>query len=456
MLPSRPRLEGWSPDSLTSTGKSVKAAGETVDDAVTRISANIKTMRDTKDWSGDAHDAATSMFERAETRTNGFSEYTTAIGEALMDGADTIGQARIALLNKASQIDMTGQLYVIDQWVVLIIGAEMTAEEAAALEKRAQTEQVAVNTLLLAVGASDDSTASKVTAAARLHGFEAPNPTDLGSVLMPRLPRPEDEVPNPSNPVGAIQQALIRDAKMAEIVRDKVVETQYDLDTGEEIATVTTIYMQDGSKHVKTVNAKPDFPDRGPLTTEEHLDKNGERISKSTSVTFNDSALHDWAGSSSTTIQYADGTLLMVRDDPDGHRSVTVKPPNRPAADVPLELFNHPILSTASAGMSGLESQAGRGIPMLTAEASEYVRVGAKYAGPGISFLAAAWDVAVAETGFQKCVAAAEGAASVGAGTLGGIAAAPLGPGGVFFASLAAGGGGQALGNWIGNTFCPR
>ena len=62
---------------------------------------------------------------------------------------------------------------------------------------------------------------------------------------------------------------------------------------------------------------------------------------------------------------------------------------------------------------------------MISAELSEHVRVGSKYAGPGVSILAAAWDVAVADTGFQRCVAAAEGAASLGAGTLGGIVGSP-------------------------------
>ncbi len=56
----------------------------------------------------------------------------------------------------------------------------MTAEQAAALERRAQAEQITVNGLLLAVGAADDDTASAVTAAAKPHGFEAPDPHRTG------------------------------------------------------------------------------------------------------------------------------------------------------------------------------------------------------------------------------------------------------------------------------------
>lgn len=103
MLPSRPRLEGWNPDSLTFTAKSVTGGGETVAKAVTGISDNIKIMPETKAWSGDAHAAATEMFVRAAVQTDGFKAYTTAIGTALNEGAGTIGAARTALLNKADE-----------------------------------------------------------------------------------------------------------------------------------------------------------------------------------------------------------------------------------------------------------------------------------------------------------------------------------------------------------------
>ena len=140
MLPSRSRLERWNPDSLTFNGQAVEAGGRTVDDAVTTIANNIAIMPETRAWSGDAHTAATRMFERAQDQADAFAAYTRDVGAALRDGAGTIGAARTALLDKADEIDMNGQLHVSDQWVVLITGAAMTAEEAAALERRAQAE----------------------------------------------------------------------------------------------------------------------------------------------------------------------------------------------------------------------------------------------------------------------------------------------------------------------------
>ena len=271
MFPSRPRLERWNPDSLTFAAKLVRDNGVAVGEAVSRIHMNIGQMPETRAWKGPAHTAATEMFGRAKERTDALSAYTNAIAAALESGAGSIGAARTALLDKADAIDMTGQLRVSDQWVVLIEGGQMTAEQAAALEKRAQAEQGTVNGLLSAVGAADDSTAEAVMAAGKDHGFQAPGPTSLDN-LLPGVTKPGDDVPNPMSTTGLLQQATIRDAEMAQTVRETTVEKVYDPTTGEEISTVTTVHMMDGSKSVRTVNAKPHFSDRGPLTTEVQYD----------------------------------------------------------------------------------------------------------------------------------------------------------------------------------------
>ena len=171
MLPSRPRLQGWNPDSLPPAGKTITTSGTAVGEAVTRIDSKLKTMADTKDWSGDAHTAATGMFARGKKQTDKFSEYTKAVGEAFSGSADPIGSAQRALLSKADEIDAGGKLHVSDQWVVLITGAKMTAEQAAALEKQAISEQLHVNRLLTAVGKADDEAAAKLMTAAQPYGF---------------------------------------------------------------------------------------------------------------------------------------------------------------------------------------------------------------------------------------------------------------------------------------------
>ncbi|ANI42373.1 hypothetical protein [Mycolicibacterium vaccae] len=186
------------------------------------------------------------------------------------------------------------------------------------------------------------------------------------------------------------------------------------------------------------------------------FDKDGNKISEATSVVFEDWAHHGLAGSKSTTTQLADGTVIHFLERPNGQRVGTITTPDGRQADVPLDLYNHPVLTAVGAGISGLENQAGRGIPMLTDEAADKVRIGAKYGGPALGIATALWDIAVADTDFEKCVAAAEGATSVAAGTLGGLGTSWGGPVVVIPAVVIASGGGQALGNWIGNTFCPR
>ena len=459
MLPTRSRLERWNPDSLTFAGQAVKDSGRAVADAVTTLSTNIKTMPDTKAWSGDAHTGATTMFDRAAKRTDAFSAYTSAVSAALIAGAGTIGGARTALLDKVDQIDMTGQLNVSEQWVVLITGAEMTLEEAAALERRAQAEQVTVNGLLMKVGAADDQTADSLTAAAKPHGFEAPGASDSDdpfNIPTPGSQRPGDEVPDPSNPVGMMQQAVIRDTDMAQTVRDTKTETKYDLATGEEISTTTTIYKQDGSRHVTTAHARPTFSDRGPTTTETHYDKDGNEISEASSFTFNELGDHGMTNANVTTVTFPNGTVTTLIEYPGGARSATVHVPGRPPADVPLEIFDNPALMTAEASITGLEAQAPRGIPMLSDDAAERVRIGAKYGGPALGIATALWDVAVADSGFQRCVATAEGVTSVTTGALTGLATSQMGPWVAITAAIGASEGGTALGNWIGNTFCPR
>lgn len=454
MLPSRPRLESWNPDSLTFTGSAIRDAGRTVADAVTTLSTNIKEMPDTRAWSGSAHDAAEAMFERAGRQADSFSDYTTAVGDAFTTGAGTIGGARTALLDKADQIDMGGQLHVSDQWVVLITGAQMTLEEAAALEKRAQAEQVVVNGLLLKVGAADDDTAAAVTAAATPHGFVAPNPSDPASLLLPGTQRPGDEVPNPSTAMGMLQQGMLRDADMSQTVRETTTETKHDPATGELISTTTTMYMQDGSRHERTADAKPLFSDRGPATTETHYDEHGNVISESSTVTFNDRGDHSMDNATVTSVKMADGTLVTLVERPGGSRSGTVTTPNGQTADIPREFFDKPLMTGVETAIAGLEHTP-HGIPKLSAEAVEHIRAGAKYAGPGLGIATTLWEVAVADSGFARCVAATEGATGLATGALAGLATSEMGPVAIPIAILA-GEGGSQLGNWIGNTFCPR
>lgn len=134
-----------------------------MEEAVDRVKANLAVMPETKAWQGPAHDAASEMFDRAHRSSAQFSDYTGAIAKALEAGADRIGAARKALLDKADEVDR-GSLNVTEGWVVLIDPGSQSAEEISQLMSLVATEQAAVNELLLAVGDADTATADGVMA----------------------------------------------------------------------------------------------------------------------------------------------------------------------------------------------------------------------------------------------------------------------------------------------------
>jgi hypothetical protein len=82
---------------------------------------------------GTAHEAALAMFQRAHKDTANLSDYANAVAGALSGGAESIGKARIALLDKAIGVER-GELHVTNEWVVLIKRAMMSAEKAAGLQ----------------------------------------------------------------------------------------------------------------------------------------------------------------------------------------------------------------------------------------------------------------------------------------------------------------------------------
>ena len=448
MLPSRSRLERWNPDSLAFTGQSIEDSGRAVADAVTTMSSTIDTMPETRAWSGDAHTAATKMFGRAAEASNALAAYTKAVGAAFRNGAGTIGEARTALLNKADQIDMSGQLHVSDQWVVLITGAAMTAEQAAALERRAQSEQITVNTLLLAVGAADDDTAAAVTGAATSQGFQAPDPTGLDN-LLPGTAKPSDDVPNPASATGLMQQAMLRDIDMSQTIRDTAVEVDGDV-------TTTTHTMQDGSKQVVTEDNEYQW-DRGPTLRVTHYDRDGNFLSQTSTVTWKDSTSYSLRGATTTTTRLADGTLLESHQWPNGRAEAKVYTPDGREGDIPIEILSNPPTAIAGGALTGLERyvEQGGSVPRLSADALKNVGVGAKFAGPAVGVAEMLFNVAGAQSAFERCVDTYTGVGSVAGGF-----APLLAPGaGWITAGLISMGGSQvvgAFGTFLGNQFCPR
>lgn len=446
MLPNRPRLQGWDPGSLTTSSIEIGKGGTSVHNTVVGIEHGVTHMADTKDWSGPAHDAAVQMFGRASKKAQDFSEYAGGINTALSGGAEAIGTARTKLLDKATEIEQGGELWVNDQWVVLIKPAEnLSAEKAADLEKKAQTEQNTINTLLSAVGDADDETAKAVQTAAQNHGYAPPSPDSPVNFIHPR---PGDEVPNPRSMLGMMQQSAIRDQDMATTVREKTV------DESKPGVKTTTITMMDGSKHVITEDSKFDPYHKGTITTDTHYDKNGNFLSETGSFRARDS------GTKYTNIRMADGTQFQMYEHPDGTGACEVLTADGRRATLADTFFSTPVQDTLGLGLSGLEKTAERGIPMLSPRAVNAVGVGAKFGGPALGMVTTLYNSVTAETRHDACVEAVSGTAGVVGGIGSGTAAELLLP--EFGPASAIVGGylGQKLfanvGRVVGEMACPQ
>lgn len=375
-------------------------------------------MPETKAWDGPAHDAASTMFDRAHKSANVFGNYATAVGNALAEGASVIGAARTALLDKADEIDR-GPLNVSEGWVVLIDPGSQTADQIASLMTQVATEQAAINDLLVAVDDADSSTADKVIAAGKEFGFAPPPEVGLGGIMLPGAHRPPDDVPSPHNPVGLMQQATVRSEEMATTVRET--SSRYNEDGHFE----KTLVMQDGSKPVITEHAPNAHNNIFDTTvTEDHYDPAGNLISWTSSTTTQ-------SGYKKTIMNWADGTQYVVDETPDGVRTGQFNLEDGRHGILPPD---SPILVTTVPDrigdvLTGLETHIGDGgkIPMLSMDAVEKVGAGAKYGGPALGVTTSMYDFLAAPTAADKCVSVFAGTFGLAGNALGATGGATLG-----------------------------
>ncbi len=416
-----------------------------------RVKTNLAIMPETRAWEGPAHDAASAMFDRAHHSSVEFSGYIAAIAKALEAGADRIGAARKALLDRADEIDR-GPLNVTEGWVVLIDPGSQSADEISRLMKLVASEQAAVNQLLLAVDDADTATADAVMAAAKPFGFTPPS-GGLPGLMVPAARRPADDVPNPSNALGFLQQATVRGEEMGTTVRET--RSRYN----EQGHFEKTLIMQDGSRHVIT-EYEEDYARGVPdMVEEEHVDANGNLISRSSSTRTS-------GGYKRTIMNWADGTQYVVSQTPEGVVSASINLPDGRSAVIPAD---SPLLTSVpeSIGqvLTGVEAHVDDGgkVPMLSMDSVEKVGAGAKYGGMALGTMTAMYDFLRAPTPADKCVsvfASTFGLAGNAAGAAGGAAVGAPFPipgstvGLAVVSSVAAGSWMTSVGKRVGEVLC--
>lgn len=313
---------------------------------------------------------------------------------------------------------------------------------------------------MLAVGDADDATANAVVAAGGEFGFaEAGPPTDLGSMMVPVAQRPGDQVPNPRDPVGVVAQETIRNGDMMIAIRE-VVESENSY--GEE---VTTVYLQDGSRQVITRRDPFDWPSKQNFITVEQFDKDGNEVSEA-------SSWHDPVNDCDyTTVAWPDGSNWVMSMDPTGYRTAGFTTADGRHSAVPVELIDN-ISLVSGAGLSGLEKHVvnGGSLPMITASSVDDIGKAAKFGGPALGIATTVFDMAMADTGRDACVALVAGAAGGGGGWAGAEAGVSVGavlglmggPGAPFTVPASAivlgafgAFGGAKLGKFVGEVVCP-
>lgn len=446
MLPSRSQLQSWNPDAAEHGASALSGAGLAVYSAVRYLDDGCDRMSEARAWDGPAHEAAAAMFHRATETSSKFSHYTEGVAAALLKGAVAIGAARTALLNHADEVDR-GELFVNDMWVVLIRPARVSAEKAASLHAAAKTEQAEINRLLNAVGDADQSTATQIQAFARDFGLTMSSPDGLSRLFPGMTTPPGDEVPNPTDLNGLMQQALFRDNDTAQTVRES---KEWVTDDGQ---VRKTLLMMDGGRHEIY-----EWNEALPCVEDTYYDKNGHEVSSTFSQ---DKTNYD--GTKFTSIRFANGTEITMTRTADGKCTGGVTTADGRHGVLPDEFFSHPALTTVGGALTGLEEQAARGIPMLSPQSVDNLGKVAKYGGPTLGVAVALYDTVTAKTFEDACVAAISGGAGVAGGMATGALAAGLVSGtvGPQFAPWAAAGG-DIVGGWtfgylggiIGNVVC--
>lgn len=446
MLPSRSRLQSWRPESLSPAASVIQAAGVSIYEAVRSLDDRIDGMPEGRTWSGDAHSAATDMFRRATERSSAFKNYTESYAAALQKGSASIGGARTGLLGLAEEID-AGELNVTDQWVVMIDPVKVSAEKAADLEKQAVTAQAEVNELLLAVGEADEAT-TRAILSARVDAGDTFGNLIVGPPSPGPLP-PGDDVPDPSKEEGKQFQEIARAQDMATTIRE--VSDTSDKDGNR----ITTLTMLDGSTQVMTEYVDQGLPSEqvypAGTVTVLHTDRFGKTVALTSTIPRED-------GGSLTEVWYANGTHIAISETADGIQTGSCSKPGGTPTVLPDSFFNDPVPTLAGAALSGLEVQAGKGIPKLSADVLDGLKAGGKFGGPAVGIASMAYNMVSAETLRDRCVAAWSGGVGLAGGLATTVAVGAIPGVGPLAAMGISSGSGFVfgyVGELVGNVVCP-
>ncbi len=415
--------------------------------AVHMLRADCNNLPDLRAWSGESHDAATAMLSRTAQQAAFFGDVADGTMAAIDSYYYAMSSARDRINTLVATID-SGPLHVDDKWIVLLDPEPMDEERLKVLQVAQDAFQEQLNPLITELGQIDDATVAKLKLINYRYSDVMLEPNDPNA-----FPRPDDGVPDPQYEQGRQMQKDLQDQDAAVTVAGISEETK-------DGTTVKTVTMQDGSKQIITSSDNYQVPPGTlyPLSfgpPDGYQGDNMQRVDK-----------YDAAGNLISSVQtvrsnYIDGATwtsidvpgqakIDMKTDSFGNTVGTAWAPDGKMATIPADspFFTHPAITSVGAAVTGLETAAGKGAlnMALDAEAINGVKVGSKFAGPGIGVATTIWDMASAQTPREACVAGVSGTlGTIGSTALGSVMGIPGGP----VVGTASGMVGAAAGSWI-------
>ncbi|GAA1480980.1 hypothetical protein GCM10009624_14200 [Gordonia sinesedis] len=386
-----------------------------------RRMANLK-------WDGWTQGAAARAADTVTGSLNGAADELGSLGAQILIGvAKTAGgQALVRehrVVTGLVRVIESGDLYVADDWSVLVRSTVREPKTARLLALAANGFQDQLNPRVVALSKADDRLS-------QLLRGQTQNVLGINLSDMPADPRtPRDVTDVLYSERGREDQRNKLSAHMLGTVVDRTSTTR-------DGTTVTTLTMLDGGKQVYTNRHQGGVGD-----TMELYGYAGNRVA--TRVNQPD-------GSVVTTLYRQGKSDVVVRESRDGSATAEVD-----GVTFPIPGTKDVAQAVAGGGMAALEPYVAQGFPYLTASQAEKLTTGTKLAGPALSILGTAVAVTTAENAYDRCVAGVAGGVGLAADvTMMLVAPEASGPFKAGARAIGMGLGAGAVGNLIGQLVC--
>ncbi|MAU84187.1 hypothetical protein VX037_07465 [Gordonia sp. Z-3] len=391
MIPSRPVFQTWKVDQLVACGDDLETKAADLDDLGSGLGHRIRAMGPaggpSGHWTGLAYEAAVDGVERGEGSARAVSNIATSSVVGIEKYGPALAHSARVISDLVRTIE-SGDLFVTDDWVVLVREKLMSPAMAKLMVLAATGFQDQLNPNLMDLGHADYDLGNYIRRQIQLADPDLPDlPGDAHA--------PKDFTTDAYSDDSRAEDPTLGRENQRKRLAEHMLGTVVDKETvAKDGTTVTTLRMLDGSRQVYT-----DAHHGGSGDTFDLYNEKGMLISSR--VTNSD-------GSTTTTLM-REGKSPVVVTETRGRQAtaevdgVRVQVPNSDQVAQAL----------AGGGLAALEPHVSDGLPYLSAAQAEKLQVGAKAAGPALNILGTAVAVVDAKSGYDRCVAGTTGAVTL-------------------------------------------